>query len=82
VDGVSLTLNRVARGGFEVSIIPHTAMLTTVGFKPIGAAVNIETDLIGKYVERFTAHRTGSPGAGEAYPSGIDMTLLAKNGFL
>ncbi len=82
VDGVSLTLNRVAAGGFEVSIIPYTAKLTTVGFKPIGAAVNIETDLIGKYVERFTSHRKGSPGAGEGYPTGIDMTLLAKNGFL
>ena len=82
VDGVSLTLNQVARGGFEVSIIPHTAKLTTVGFKPVGAAVNIETDLIGKYVERFLSHPKGSEAAEEGAPAGIDMALLAKNGFL
>jgi riboflavin synthase len=82
VDGVSLTLNRVARGGFEVSIIPHTAQLTTVGFKPVGTAVNIETDLIGKYVERFMHNPKGSETAGEGTAGGIDMTLLAKNGFL
>jgi len=79
VDGVSLTLNRVAAGGFEVCVIPHTAGLTTVGFKPVGAAVNIETDLIGKYVERFMGHRQGDA---EGASSGVDMRLLAKSGFL
>jgi riboflavin synthase len=79
VDGVSLTLNRVSAGGFEVCVIPHTAGLTTVGFKPVGAAVNIETDLIGKYVERFMGHRQG--GA-EGASAGVDMRLLAKSGFL
>jgi riboflavin synthase len=54
-----------------------------VGFKAVGARVNIETDLIGKYVERFTA-----PSAGDAAEDrnsatgGIDMQLLAKTGFL
>ncbi len=53
VDGISLTINQCSAGSFEVSIIPHTAGLTTIGFKAAGAAVNIETDMIGKYVERF-----------------------------
>ncbi|MGD8541894.1 MAG: riboflavin synthase [Desulfobacteraceae bacterium] len=79
VDGVSLTLNQVSAGGFEVCVIPHTAGLTTVGFKPVGATVNIETDLIGKYVERFMGQRQGDA---EAAPTGVDMRLLAKSGFL
>lgn len=79
VDGVSLTLNRVSAGGFEVCVIPHTAGLTTVGFKPVGATVNIETDLIGKYVERFMGKRQGDA---EVAPTGVDMRLLAKSGFL
>jgi riboflavin synthase len=79
VDGVSLTLNRVSAGGFEVCVIPHTAGLTTVGFKPVGAAVNIETDLIGKYVERFMGQGRGDA---EGAPTGVDMRLLAKSGFL
>jgi riboflavin synthase len=53
VDGISLTVNACRPGEFDVSIIPHTANLTTVGIKQSGEAVNIETDMIGKYVERF-----------------------------
>jgi len=73
VDGVSLTINRCDTQSFDVSIIPHTAKLTTIGFKKIGEAVNIETDMIGKYVERFVSGNR---------QSGITMELLAKNGFL
>lgn len=80
VDGISLTINRCSAGSFEVSIIPHTAGLTTIGFKDAGTPVNIEADMIGKYVERFLmphrqeqAHET---------PAGLDMQFLAKSGFL
>jgi riboflavin synthase len=80
VDGVSLTINRLEAESFEVSIIPHTADLTTVGFKQPGSRVNIETDLIGKYIERFMTN------PGEANPTGkkkdIDIALLAKSGFM
>jgi riboflavin synthase len=80
VDGTSLTINQYSAGNFEVSIIPHTAGLTTIGFKAAGAPVNIETDMIGKYVERFLMpHR--QPRAHET-PSGLDMQFLAKSGFL
>ena len=53
VDGISLTINNCGRNRFDVSIIPHTAKLTTLGFITAGDLVNIETDMIGKYVERF-----------------------------
>jgi riboflavin synthase len=82
VDGVSLTINRLNRGSFEVSIIPHTARLTTIGFKPVGAAVNIETDLLGKYVERFLTGPDTAAGRQAEGRGGVDLELLAKSGFL
>jgi riboflavin synthase len=78
LDGVSLTINRCDDTSLDVSIIPHTASLTTIGFKPIGSRINIETDLIGKYVERFT---TSARGATDP-PSAVDRDFLIKTGFL
>jgi riboflavin synthase len=80
VDGVSLTINRCGDDDFQVSVIPHTAAITNIGRKAVGAAFNIETDLIGKYVHRFMAAREQdqSPAA----TRGIDMELLSKSGFL
>lgn len=53
VDGISLTVTQVTANDFSVSVIPHTARETTLGFKVQGAKVNLETDVIGKYVERL-----------------------------
>ncbi|MDP2279138.1 MAG: riboflavin synthase [Nitrospirota bacterium] len=53
VDGISLTVVDVLNDGFTVVIIPHTAKLTTIGFKSTGDTVNIETDILGKYVAKF-----------------------------
>jgi riboflavin synthase len=61
VDGVSLTVSGLSETGdpwFEVSLIPETLQRTTLGFKQPGAAVNLEVDLIAKYVERLLAGRT------------------------
>ncbi|MFP4477625.1 MAG: riboflavin synthase [Desulfatibacillaceae bacterium] len=80
VDGVSLTINTCDDNGFTVAIIPHTAKLTTVGRKQPGDRVNIECDIIGKYVERFVTG--GRPGGDRKHAGGIDMETLAKNGFL
>ncbi len=82
VDGVSLTINNCNSDSFDVSIIPHTAKLTTIGFKKIGDLVNIETDMIGKYVERFITKGTDSYKEKETGQSSIDMQFLAKAGFL
>ncbi len=79
VDGVSLTINRCDEQGFQVTVIPHTAKVTTIGAKGMGDQFNIETDLIGKYVERFV---TGRRESEDAPKKGIDMAFLAKSGFL
>ncbi len=57
VDGISLTVVDIQRDLFKVVIIPHTARVTTIGYKSVGDTVNIETDIIGKYVERFLSRR-------------------------
>jgi len=83
VDGVSLTINTSMVDGFEVSIIPHTAKLTTVGRKSVGEAVNIETDMIGKYVERFvTGKGKIEPPDADRRDGAVNMELLARYGFL
>ena len=82
VDGISLTINTLAPESFTVSIIPHTARLTTIGIKQKGAPVNIETDMIGKYVERFMRGESKPDGEKTTASSGIDMEFLAKSGFL
>jgi riboflavin synthase len=82
IDGISLTINALTPKSFTVSIIPHTAQLTTIGVKQKGAPVNIETDMIGKYVERFLRGESMPDAEKTAASSGIDMEFLAKSGFL
>ncbi|HIA13437.1 MAG TPA: riboflavin synthase [Nitrospirales bacterium] len=53
LDGVSLTINQIKSNIFEVAIVPHTAETTTFGSKNVRDSVNIETDMIGKYIERL-----------------------------
>lgn len=82
VDGISLTINHCDAGTFSVSIIPHTAQLTTVGLKNRGDRVNIETDMIGKYVERFLAGVSQSGGDRIVKRSTVDQAYLVKTGFI
>lgn len=81
VDGISLTINTCEENGFEVTIIPHTGTITTLGHRKPGDRVNIETDIIGKYVEKFLTGKTADKPE-NAQKSGIDMAMLAKSGFL
>lgn len=81
VDGISLTINNCGPHSFDVSIIPHTAKLTTIGFKKIGDLVNIETDMIGKYVERFIGGKHHNEREKKAEGS-LDMEFLTKTGFV
>lgn len=74
IDGISLTVNTVAADGFTVNVIPHTAMKTTLQEKRPGDEVNIETDIIGKYLERLLSMKEKGEG--------VTLDLLAKNGFL
>jgi riboflavin synthase len=71
IDGISLTVNKFEKGRFYVNIIPHTADKTTIVMKKEGDWVNIETDILGKYVEKLLHS-----------PQGIDKDFLAQHGFL
>ena len=78
VDGISLTINDVTDKGFSVAIIPHTAKVTTLGLKQPGDTINLESDLIGKYVERLLQERSQLP---KTTPI-IDKDFLKKRGLL
>lgn len=75
IDGISLTVAKVTDSSFSVSIIPHTAAQTVLGTKKVGDIVNLENDIIGKYVEKLMKP-TEIPSK-----SNITMEFLAKNGF-
>ena len=77
IDGISLTVADVQSDRFAVSLIPHTAKVTVLGEKRTGDIVNLETDIIGKYVEKLM-----KPTVEETkQKSGITMEFLAENGF-
>jgi riboflavin synthase len=78
VDGISLTVNHVTDHDFEVQIIPQTAGETTILEKKVGDQVNIENDLIGKYVEKFV---TKSRSKQTEDRSVIDRDMLIREGF-
>jgi riboflavin synthase len=78
VDGTSLTINEVTAHGFSVAIIPHTAKVTTLGLKQVNDPVNLESDLIGKYVERLLQERSQLPRAAPL----IDKDYLQKRGLI
>jgi riboflavin synthase len=78
IDGVSLTVNSCERGRFAVSIIPHTLQVTMLGRLKPGDLVNIEVDMIGKYVEKMLAEKP----AGTAAAGRINPGFLAEHGFL
>jgi riboflavin synthase len=59
VDGVSLTINEVSGNTFGLNIIPHTAEVTTMGAYHVGTAVNIEVDLLARYIERMLGGDAG-----------------------
>ena len=78
LDGISLTINRCQDAFVEVNIIPQTGKATIILTKKVGDLVNIETDLIGKYVERFFIKGKASGPSGS---TGIDKEMLTKFGF-
>lgn len=79
MDGISLTVAYVDDKCFKVSLIPHTREVTNLASKRVGDPLNLETDIIGKYVEKFV---TGGPApAGKEEPSGLTMDFLRANGF-
>lgn len=75
VDGISLTIVEIRDGLFSVALIPYTLEATTLGFKKAGQKVNIETDMLGKWVKRILT-------VNESTTSGITEDLLKKKGFM
>ena len=73
IDGISLTVNSVGNDYFSLNIIPLTLKKTTLGLKKVGDKLNLETDIIGKYVEKLVANKGDS--------TNIDMNLLRDCGF-
>ncbi|MBR5579947.1 MAG: riboflavin synthase [Treponema sp.] len=92
IDGTSLTVARVSDKDFAISAIPHTVAITILGQKKVGDKVNLENDIIGKYVEKLLQggvqsswqqadFQSGSSGNHKQEKSGITMEFLAANGF-
>ena len=79
IDGISLTVAKVDDEGFQVSVIPHTGEETILLKKASGDLVNLENDIIGKYVDKLLHFKDKEePDAGKK----VDMNFLAENGFL
>lgn len=83
IDGISLTVADVTETDFAVSVIPHTGSETTLLSKMAGDIVNLENDVIGKYVDKLLHFQTGQSAAEQKKPksSGITMDFLSENGF-
>ncbi|TDA65667.1 MAG: riboflavin synthase [Clostridia bacterium] len=76
VDGISLTVAEKTGDGFSLSLIPHTLAHTTLGIKGVGDRVNLEADMVAKYLEGLLSQAASPTGAG------ITEELLARNGFI
>lgn len=79
VDGISLTVNSVKDDRFSMMVIPHTLAITTLGRKRAGDKVNIEVDILSKYVEKLT--KTTPKHTGKQ-PANITKSLLREHGFI
>ena len=80
VNGISLTVAECATDGswFKVAVIPHSYEETNLSYLQLGDFVNIESDILGKYVDRLISHRTG-----QQYPQqDISLSFLAENGYV
>jgi riboflavin synthase len=73
VDGISLTVNEQRDNRFTLNIIPYSAAKTTLASKNLGDQVNVETDIIGRYVEKF---------AGKEGKEGFDLDFLYNHGYI
>jgi riboflavin synthase len=81
VNGISLTVNGCYEDAFDVNVVPHTAQTTTIEKLQAGEEVNIETDLVGKYVEKMLRSWKGSMEQSESEER-IDVGFLQKHGFI
>jgi riboflavin synthase len=78
IDGTSLTVNSLAEDKFRLTIVPHTTQQTIIQHYQVGTKVNIEVDLIARYIERLLIKQTAEP----KIESGVTHALLARSGFI
>ncbi len=78
IDGISLTITALVENSFSVAVIPHSLQQTTLGQKEPGATVNLENDLVAKYIEKLLLPKSSNP---ENKVSTLDLELLKKHGF-
>ena len=81
IDGTSLTVNAVDGAEFELNIVPHTIEKTVVGDYQAGTKVNLEVDVIARYLERLLLGDKAAETTQATDKKGIDMNFLAENGF-
>lgn len=79
VDGISLTINHLNGALMSLNLVPHTATQTTINEWQVGSKVNLEIDVLARYLERLLM---GDKAAQATTKSSIDMSFLAENGFL
>ena len=87
IDGISLTLTRAEHGEFAVSIIPHTLAQTALQRKQPGDIVNIECDVLGKYVDHLLRYGRSGPenetkDSNRSGSGGLSAAFLAEHGFM
>jgi riboflavin synthase len=75
IEGISLTVNEHQEGEIQVILIPYTMEKTTLMQKNVGDRVNVEGDILGKYVEKFL-------NRGDQKPGQVDLTFLKEHGFI
>jgi riboflavin synthase len=76
IDGISLTVNELSQDALRLTIVPHTALHTTISQLKTGSKVHLEVDLIARYLERLLSKDTAAKDAG------VSMALLSQRGFL
>lgn len=79
IDGISLTIIDVTPSAFTVSLIPHTRGITTLGLKKVGNKVNLEADMIAKYLEKLAMQKENDI---DIKSGGIGVSFLAEHGFI
>lgn len=81
VDGISLTVNELRKNAFKLTIVPHTSEETTIDGFQVGKKVNLEVDVLARYMERLLKGESEDNHADEKAESTITMDFLQKNGF-